>query len=201
MGCCESTPTDVDPPRIIVNEAAATPRQSQIVQDNELPFCVRVTPRSKSETDATSEQNSDFFMRQMAHFTLMQNLAHNALQFEGTEFWRKPDPSAMEHLESDQIQQVVSALRDALAEGGKLSLGCTKSGTVMQFIAAQFKHFAMVDSMLHPTVIEAALTKIIDRRQDYPELTDQRIIYYHDRGQLLNDRGVRIFVVGGTTPE
>jgi len=73
----------------------------------------------------------------------------------------------------------------------------TTSGTgQMQFNAAQFKNMNMRKSDLSPDVIEAALTNILDHRNEYSQLADMGDMMYHDQGSIFNNVGTRVFVFG-----
>ncbi len=62
-------------------------------------------------------------------------------------------------------------------------------------IAAQFKNAHMRNSALSPAIIEAALTYIIEHKNEFPQLLDFKgALTYHDEGIMLNDKGVRVFV-------
>ncbi len=65
----------------------------------------------------------------------------------------------------------------------------------LECIAAQFKNAHMRKSTLSPTIIEAALTYIIEHKKEFPQLLNFKDeLSYHDRGIMLNDKGVRAFV-------
>jgi hypothetical protein len=60
----------------------------------------------------------------------------------------------------------------------------------------------MKQSQLSPAIIEAALTHIIENLEKHPNLIvalKEGKLGYHNRGAMLNDMGVRMFVIKGST--
>jgi hypothetical protein len=113
-----------------------------------------------------SDREEDTF-RRICQVTTDLNAASGTLLFDKSEFSRLPDNSkTMFQLTPENLQQVVDALHRSLTTGMN-SMMVGRSGSSVQFIAAQFKNMNMRESQLEVTVIELALTKIIDNLDQY----------------------------------
>jgi hypothetical protein len=140
----------------------------------------------------------DEIVRRMCHFLVNTNAASGSLAFDKSEFSRQPDDSkSMSQLTSEDLQQVANALYRSVTSGMNSMLLGSKGGQV-EFIAAQFKNTNMRESQLEPKVIEAALTKIIDNLDEYPQLKAIKCGFsYTDDGSMMAAKGVRTFSIKG----
>lgn len=141
-------------------------------------------------------KDEDSMMRGMKQYLIQTNIRMNSIQFDPNEFYRRPDARTMTLLTSQILNEVEQALINNLSD--KLSL--TGSGGSSAFNAAQFKNTSMKQSQLSPALIEAALTQIIENLDKYPNVVTalkKGKIGYHDKGTMMNDIGVRTFVIQG----
>ena len=137
--------------------------------------------------------------RVMAQYSTEQSIRMNSLQFDPREFHRRPDALAMKLVTGQILSEVENALVTSLSEG--LYLIFKDSGASMSYNAAQFKNTNMKQSELSPAIIEAALTHIIEHLDQHSHLIDalgDGKIGYHDKCAMLNDIGVRMFVIKGS---
>jgi len=134
----------------------------------------------------------------MCQFTINANAASGSLAFDKSEFSRLPDDSkTMSQLKPEDLQQVADALHHSLTTGLNAMMVGSKGGS-SQFIAAQFKNMNMRESQLEPKIIEAALTKIIDNLDQYPQLKAIKCnLSYNDNGSMMTAKGVRTFRLEG----
>ncbi len=145
-----------------------------------------------------SNRDDDDAVRRMCQFLVAHNSASGTLAFDKSEFSRLPDDSnTMSQLTSEDLQQVADALHQSLTAGhNRMMVG--KRGSSTRFIAAQFKNGNMRESQLEPKVIEAALTKIIDNLDQYPQLKAIKCnLSYTDEGSMMTAKGVRTFCIEG----
>jgi hypothetical protein len=144
-----------------------------------------------------SNQDGENF-RRFHQLLIDHNAASGTLAFDKSEFSRLPDDSnTLSQLTSEDLQQVAGALHHSLTIGmNRMMVG--KNGSSVQFIAAQFKNANMRGSQLEPKVIEAALTKIIDNLDQYPQLKAIKCnLSYNNDGSMMAAKGVRTFCIEG----
>ena len=137
-------------------------------------------------------------MRLLCQSAIASNAARGTLAFDKSEFSRLPaDPKTMSQITSEDVQKVADALHRSLTIGF-YSMVIRESGPSAEFIAAQFKNTNMRESKLEPKVIEAALTKIIDNLDEYPQLKAIKCtLSYNDDGSGMAAKGVRTFCIKG----
>jgi hypothetical protein len=162
------------------------------------PFHHRDFLEEKKYDDISMSNQDDDAVRRMYQFINDRNAASGTLAFDKSEFSRLPDDcNTMSQLTSEALQQVVDALHQSLTIG-RNSMMVGSCGPSMQFIAAQFKNGNMRESQLEPKMIEAALTKIIDNLDQYPQLKALKCnLSYSDGGSMMTAKGVRTFRIEG----
>jgi hypothetical protein len=189
MGCCHSEPRAVPAPSIL----------------NLLPNVDQPSVHSASSPPPSHPHRLIEFgdkgnqWRTMMQVSLELNKHQNSLQIDHHEFYRRPDPRMMKLFTPPILREVEQALVTALAN--KIWSMTEDSGACLSYNAAQFKYLHMKWSQFSPAIIEAALTHIIENLDKYPKVVaalKTRKIGYHDEGVMLNDAGVRTFIIQGT---
>jgi hypothetical protein len=184
-----------------INKPSATAVSSPfnlLSNNSNVSFAATLNP-PLSHPNRLVEFKDDDMERVMAQFSTEQSIRMNSLQFDHREFHRRPDALAMKLVTGQILSEVENALVKSLSEG--LYLILKDSGASMSYNAAQFKNTNMKQSELSPAIIEAALTLIIEHLDQHSRLIDalgDGKIGYHDKGAMLNDRGVRMFVIEGS---
>ena len=140
-------------------------------------------------------KDEDPMMRAMSQYMTETNIRNKSIQFDPREFYRRPDMQTMKLLTPQILNEIEQALVKDLSNHSMLLSGGSSS-----FNAAQFKNMNMKQSQLSPAIIEAALTYIIENLDKHPNVVaalKEAKIGYHDKGAMLNDMGVRMFVIQG----
>lgn len=189
MGCCHSEPYTTSTPKIL----------------NSLGEAKDVCPSSSSSVPITHPCRLTEFEDESSKYRLLSQLViwmnrnmNSPLQSSEQESCRRPDPRTVLLLTLQTVDEVEQALVASLTDGC-LSETINRSEPCA-FKAIYFKRSDMKDSQLDVTIIEAALTYIIDCLHEHPNLVaalGKAKIGYHDKGTALEDVGVRMFVIKG----
>ncbi|CAF1194540.1 unnamed protein product [Adineta steineri] len=190
MGCCHAKTSTITTPNI----------QNSLPKDDEV-----CPPRFASSLPThpcrlTEFDDYSLERRFATQYTVTANIRINSpFRVDPYECYRQPDPQTMTLLTSKIIDEVEDKLVTNLSTG---QLRMAADGDMSySFKTFGFKRNVMNESQLSPTVIEAALTHIIDHLDEHPNLVaalKTAKIGYHDRGMMLDDLGVRVFVINGT---
>ncbi|CAF1618065.1 unnamed protein product [Rotaria magnacalcarata] len=189
MGCCPNKSSTVMTPSVVNNPL-----------NNEEPSIPAASCSPSSHPNRLIElKDEDIMMRLVTQHTIETNIRMNSLQFDHHEFHRRPNARTMALVTPQILSEVENELVKDLSNG--LSFIVINCRATSSFNAAQFKNSRMKKSELSPSIIEAALTHIIENLDKYPKVIAALRggkIGYHDKGAMLNDMGVRNFVIQGS---
>ncbi|CAF3177333.1 unnamed protein product [Rotaria sp. Silwood2] len=179
--------------------AVATPSALDLLSNNgKSSSSITSCPSSSHPNRLMEFEDKDITMRFVMQHTIESNIRTNSLQFDPREFYRRPDACTMKLLTPQILNEVEKELVKGLSEG--LYRMVINNGASSSFNAAQFKNSNMKQSELSPATIEAALTHIVEHLDQHTNLITalgEGKIGYHDKGAMLNDMGVRMFVIKG----
>ena len=155
-------------------------------------------------TSASGENIERFFHRTATDVLYHFIPEHNPIEIDQIEYKRLPDKQLEAQITNEIFNEVLQNLEKYLVEDHFLTEFGIK-GSSISFIAAYFKAIQMKTSTLSSAIIEAALTRIINRINNTIDDDDERVeklkqssftISYTDEDEYRM-KGVRVFQIKG----